>query len=90
MPRRLPKLEISEVSAMRKASEKNCNEKSDFYGCTGYPECSFTSFDPVADEKCPVCGAYTVEKHLKSGDFIKCSNKECSFKRSVEKDGAAQ
>ncbi len=73
-----------------KPLKKIVTKKATFYGCTGYPECSFTSFDPVAEEKCPVCGAYTVEKHLKSGDFIKCSNKECSFKRSVEKDGAAQ
>lgn len=74
-----------------KPLKKIVTKKATFYGCTGYPECSFTSFDPVAEEKCPECGAYTVEKHLKSGDFIKCSNKGCSFKRSNEKkDGAAE
>ena len=65
--------------------KKIVTRKATFYGCTGYPDCDFTSFDPVADEKCPKCGAYTVKKESKNGNFIKCSNKNCDFKRETDK-----
>lgn len=68
-----------------KPLKKIVTRKATFYGCTGYPDCSFTSFDPVAEEKCPECGAYTVVKELKNGKFIKCSNKDCGYKREMDK-----
>lgn len=68
-----------------KPLKKIVTRKATFYGCTGYPDCSFTSFDPVAEEKCPECGAYTVVKELKNGKFIKCSNKDCGYKRKIDK-----
>lgn len=68
-----------------KPLKKIVTRKATFYGCTGYPDCDFTSFDPVADEKCPKCGAYTVKKELKNGNFIKCSNKNCDFKHEINK-----
>lgn len=69
-----------------KPLKKIVTRKSVFYGCTGYPDCSFTSFDPVGKEKCPKCGAYTVVKHLKNGDFIRCSDKDCDYNKPLEKD----
>lgn len=68
-----------------KPLKKIVTRKATFYGCTGYPDCSFTSFDPVAEEKCPECGAYTVVKEFKNGKFIKCSNKDCGYKREIDK-----
>lgn len=68
-----------------KPLKKIVTRKATFYGCTGYPDCSFTSFDPVAEEKCPECGAYTVVKELKNGKLIKCSNKDCGYKREIDK-----
>ena len=68
-----------------KPLKKIVTRKATFYGCTSYPDCSFTSFDPVAEEKCPECGAYTVVKELKNGKFIKCSNKDCGYKREIDK-----
>lgn len=68
-----------------KPLKKIVTKKATFYGCTGYPDCSFTSFDPVAEEKCPECGEYTVVKELKNGKFIKCSNKDCGYKREIDK-----
>ena len=68
-----------------KPLKKIVTRKATFYGCTGYPDCSFTSFEPVAEEKCPECGAYTVVKELKNGKFIKCSNKDCGYKREIDK-----
>ena len=68
-----------------KPLKKIVTRKATFYGCTGYPDCNFTSFDPVAEEKCPECGAYTVVKELKNGKFIKCTNKDCGYKREIDK-----
>jgi DNA topoisomerase-1 len=48
-----------------------------FYGCTGYPECSFISWDIPAGKNCPKCNAYMVIKQTKAGDVVKCSNKDC-------------
>lgn len=68
-----------------KPIKKIVTRKATFYGCTGYPDCDFTSFDPIADEKCPKCGAYTVVKDQKNGRYIKCSNKNCDYKRNLDK-----
>ena len=46
-----------------------------FYGCSGYPECKFMSWDIPTGEKCPVCGEYLV----KVGKKVKCSNKTCKY-----------
>lgn len=68
-----------------KPIKKIVTRKATFYGCTGYPDCDFTSFDPIAEEKCPKCGAYTVVKDQKNGKYIKCSNKNCDYKRDLDK-----
>jgi DNA topoisomerase-1 len=67
-----------------KTLKKIVTNRATFYGCTGYPDCDFTSFDPVLEEKCPKCGSYTVLHSLKSGDLIKCSNKNCDYKRKAK------
>ncbi len=46
-----------------------------YYGCTGYPECKFLSWDIPTGKKCPKCGAYLVEKK----DLIRCSSKTCDY-----------
>lgn len=65
------------------------SKSGEFLGCTGYPECHFTS-NFVRDEKgtielkeveapklldkdCPVCGKKLRQMHGKYGDFIACS-----------------
>ena len=60
-----------------------------YYGCTGYPECKFLSWDVPTGEKCPKCGkGYLVKK----GGNIKCSEKSCDYsvpapEESAEGDG---
>ena len=56
-----------------------------FYGCNRYPECNFAVWGkPVMaegktePEKCPDCGSILV---YGPKDNIKCSNKECKYKR---------
>lgn len=46
-----------------------------YYGCEGYPECDFISWNKPVEEKCKECGSYLVEK----GKKIICSNEKCGF-----------
>lgn len=68
-----PKCEDGRI--VRKRSKKG----RVFYGCTNYPTCDFVSWDEPIEEKCPVCKEFMVIKRNKSGDIIKCSNKECGY-----------
>ena len=51
-----------------------------YYGCEGYPDCEFMSWNKPIKEKCPECGSYMVEK----GKKIACSDPECGYVRAVE------
>ena len=64
--------------------EKVSRKNRKFYGCEGYPECDFVSWDKPVSEKCPECGSFMVEKHNAKGETILlCSNENCRFKSSV-------
>ncbi len=46
-----------------------------YYGCTGYPNCKFLSWDVPTGDKCPKCGKFLVLR----GKEIKCSDKGCDY-----------
>ena len=69
-----------------KPLKKITTYRSTFYGCSGYPDCDFASSAPPIGENCPECGAYLVEKSGKNGKYIKCSSKDCKYKRDVKND----
>lgn len=48
-----------------------------FYGCSGYPDCKQIFWYKPTKEKCPKCGSIMMERSLKSGEFLQCSNEEC-------------
>ncbi|MEE1280276.1 MAG: topoisomerase DNA-binding C4 zinc finger domain-containing protein, partial [Oscillospiraceae bacterium] len=53
-----------------------------FYGCSGYPNCKFISWDePVADV-CPQCGNTMFIKKGKQTQ-IYCAKDGCGFNKSV-------
>lgn len=58
--------------------------KKVFFGCSGYPDCDFISWDIPSDKKCPDCGAYMVIKDNKSGKKLKCSDKKCGYEEKIE------
>lgn len=55
-----------------------------FYGCSKYPDCDFVLWDKPTGEACPKCGSLVVEKFLKKGNKIQCSNKTCDYVKEVE------
>lgn len=64
--------------------EKTSKKNRRFYGCEGYPECNFVSWDKPVNEKCPKCGSYMVEKRNSRGDIVHlCSNESCRYKTQI-------
>ncbi len=53
-----------------------------YYGCIGYPECDFVSWDKPVNEKCPKCGSYMVAK----GNRYLCTNKDCGYAQKKENE----
>ena len=67
--------------------EKTSRKNRRFYGCEGYPECDFVSWDKPVDEKCSKCGHYMIEKKNNKGDTIHlCTNENCRHKTVVAKN----
>ncbi|MCR5303958.1 MAG: type I DNA topoisomerase [Lachnospiraceae bacterium] len=46
-----------------------------YYGCLGYPDCDFVSWQRPVDKSCPKCGKIMVIK----GKKIVCSDRECGY-----------
>lgn len=44
-----------------------------YYGCIGYPDCEFMTWNKPSKVKCPKCGSLMVEK----GSKILCTNEKC-------------
>ena len=64
--------------------EKTSRKNRKFYGCEGYPECDFVSWDKPVEEKCPKCGTYMIEKKNNKGETIHlCTNESCRFKTAA-------
>lgn len=56
-----------------------------FYGCVGYPECKFASWDKPTDIACPKCKSFLTVKESKTMNYYKCSNKSCDFEKKEAK-----
>ena len=53
-----------------------------YFGCTGYPDCKFLSWDVPTGTKCPKCGQFLIKKN----DKIKCSSKDCDYSEDAPAD----
>ncbi len=53
-----------------------------YFGCTGYPDCKFLSWDVPTGGKCPKCGHFLIKKN----DKIKCSSKDCGYSEDAPAD----
>ena len=59
-----------------KPAQKMMSKKGTvYYGCSGYPNCNFRSWDMPTGDMCPTCGNYLTKKDGK----IKCSDKKCNY-----------
>ena len=65
--------------------EKVSRKNRKFYGCEGYPECDFVSWDRPVARKCPKCGSYMVEKqNSRRGRIHLCANEACRYRETIE------
>ena len=66
--------------------EKKSKYGKIFFGCNRYPDCSYALWDEPTGNTCPECGELLVKKNTKNGSFEVCSNRTCSFKRTIEEE----
>ena len=53
-----------------------------YYGCEGYPECEFMSWQKPSEKKCPKCGGYMLEK----GNKLVCADEQCGYVEQKSND----
>lgn len=53
-----------------------------FYGCSGYPDCNFMTWNVPTEEKCPQCGETLFQKGGKSGNLV-CEKPGCGYSRPI-------
>ncbi len=63
--------------------ERKSKKNRIFYGCDRYPECEFVSWDKPVARNCPKCNHYLVQKKVRGGLQVKCSN--CDYEEEVQK-----
>ncbi|MHC5268021.1 type I DNA topoisomerase [Enterococcus sp. LJL98] len=63
--------------------ERKSKKNRLFYGCNRYPECEFVSWDKPVGRNCPKCDHYLVEKKVKGGKQVICSNGD--YEEEVQK-----
>jgi DNA topoisomerase-1 len=61
-----------------KMAAKRTKRGKIFYGCDQYPACDMATWDKPINEFCPTCKSILVQT---AKGAIKCSNKECDFKK---------
>lgn len=62
--------------------ERKSKKNRVFYGCSLYPDCDFVSWDKPIGRDCPKCSHYLVEKKIKKGMQVKCSN--CDYEEAIQ------
>ncbi len=68
----------------RKMLLKKSKKGRSFYGCEGYPDCNFMTWNVPSSENCPDCGKSLFIKGGKSGRLV-CENEGCGYERELKK-----
>ena len=63
---------------------KKSKKGRSFYGCEGFPECSFMTWNVPTKELCPQCGKSLFMKGGKSGKLV-CESEGCGYERELKK-----
>lgn len=71
--------------------ERKTKQGKFMYGCEGYPDCNFLSWDKPLEESCPVCGWPLIEHRERSGLKKYCTHEGCvNYKASIMPQGTAE
>ena len=63
---------------------KKSKKGRSFYGCEGYPDCNFMTWNVPTSEKCPNCNSTLFIKGGKSGKLV-CEHEGCGYERELKK-----
>ncbi|MFA6947620.1 MAG: type I DNA topoisomerase [Eubacteriales bacterium] len=61
---------------------KHGKNRTTFYSCEKYPDCTFSSWDMPTAESCPECGKMLFRK--KGKPLLVCHDENCGYKRPIE------
>lgn len=67
----------------KKILVKKSKRGRSFYGCEGYPECNFMTWNEPVEEKCPQCGSSLFRKGKKDGKLV-CEKPDCGYERDIK------
>ena len=67
----------------KKVIQKKSKRGRTFYGCSGYPDCTFMTWNVPMEEKCPQCGSSLFQKGGRSGVLV-CEKEGCGYQRSLK------
>ena len=68
----------------KKVIQKKSKKGRTFYGCCGYPECNFMTWNLPVEEKCPQCGSTLFQKGGKTTGTLVCEKEGCGYERSLK------
>lgn len=66
--------------------ERKSKKGAIYYGCGGYPDCDFISWEIPLEEKCPKCNSYLTYKTVYGNIRKKCSKEGCDYTVTIPKD----
>ncbi len=66
----------------KKVVTKKTKKGRTFYGCSGYPDCTFMTWDVPLEETCPKCGS-TLFRTTGKMKRIHCLKEGCSFEKAT-------
>ena len=76
------------VCGKKVLAKKSKNGKG-YYGCEGFPDCMFMTWDKPLEDKCPKCGSSLFRKMGRGGKIL-CHKEGCGYEAPVEKKSAKE
>ncbi len=61
---------------------KKSKKGRNFFGCAGYPDCNFMTWNTPIEDKCPKCGSSLFKKGGKAGKIL-CEKTGCGYERGL-------
>lgn len=70
--------------------ERRSRKGKTFFGCSGYPACTFVSWYEPVNQKCPHCGQLMVKRRRGKNVWIACANAQCPGRKKDGHGGAEE
>ena len=71
----------------KKMLAKKSKAGKGYFGCEGFPQCKFMTWDKPLPDICPKCGA-TLFRKMGRGGKILCHKEGCGFEKPIPKKGS--